>query len=161
MRSTRFVTGCAVALAFGLAPAGCGGARDDLPREPVSGEVTLEGEPLTKGAILFRPSGGTGPTTDAGGLIRDGSYSISRGEGPVPGSYKVLITEEVDRAPAQAPGGELNLRPEAKTSRISKKYNTQSILVATVKPGEANTFDYELKKSDDPEPSPKPRGRRR
>ena len=159
MRSTRRVSACLASLALGLAAGGCGAEKDDLPRQPVSGKVTLEGTPIAKGAILFKPSGGPGPATDAGGLIRDGEYRIDRDAGPVPGTYKVLITEEVERSPIR--GNDVQLRPPKDASRISSKYNTRTTLAATVKPGESNTFDFALKKADDREQAARPKGRRR
>ena len=146
------------ALALGLILAGCGGARDDLPREGVSGKVTFEGEPLARGAILFKPSSSGAQATDAGGMIRDGEYRLDRPEGPVPGSYKVLITEEVERPKDN--GDQISLRPQQKTSRISAKYNANTTLTAEVKPGLANVFNFDLKKSNDREsPPPRAQGR--
>jgi hypothetical protein len=152
---------CVAALTLGLAACGCGAAGDGLPREPVSGKVTIQGEPLAKGAILFKPADDAGQATDAGGLIRDGRYSLGRQEGPVPGTYKVLITEEVDRTLNPTEGGVLNLRPEVKASRISSKYNTRTTLVVTVKPGESNTFDFNLEKPDPREAASRLTSRRR
>jgi hypothetical protein len=139
-------------VAAGLALAllgGCKEARDNLPREAVSGKVSVEGEPLARGAILFKSPTGA---TDAGGLIRDGEYRLGAHEGPVPGAYKVMITEEVDRP--KDDGGKISLRPQAKATRIGPKYNADTILTSEVKAGGPNTFDFDLKKTDDREPPP-------
>ena len=114
--------------------------------------MTYEGEPLAKGAILFNPAAGATGSVDTGGAIRDGDYRIGRGEGLVPGTYKVLITEEVERP--QDKGDVISLRPREKTSKISTKYNANTTLTAEVKPGQANTFDFDLKKSTDREAPP-------
>ena len=129
-------------LALGLC--GCGGAADNLNREPVSGKVTFEGEPIARGAIQFR-STSPGAATNAGGLIRDGSYSISRAEGLVPGPYKVMITEEVQRpaGAGDAPGPRTKLEP----SRISAEYNVDTKLSAEIKANGPNNFDFDVKKS--------------
>src|SRR5262249_32721442 len=75
-----------------LVRAGCGGAPDDLPRQPVYGRVRLNGEPLAQGTIQFQPDGGPRAAAISGGaLIQDGSYSIPRDQGLVPGHYKVSI----------------------------------------------------------------------
>jgi hypothetical protein len=161
MRPFRAFARSRAGLALGLALCGCGGSGDDLPRETVSGKVTFEGEPLARGAILFRTSApGAAGAMDAGGLIRDGEYRIPRSEGPVPGTYKIMITEEVERLPGSddAPGP----RPRVKPSRLSARYNARTTLIAEIKPGAPNTFDFDLKKSDERElASPRARGPRR
>lgn len=140
--------GRVAALALGLITAGCGGEpRDDLPREAIWGKVTFEGEPLARGAIRLRTSTpGDSHSLEVGGLIRDGQYSIPRAEGPVPGTYLVSITEEVEsKLPAgEAPGPFIRQKP----SRLSSLYNnTQSTLKAEVKAGQADAIDFDLKKS--------------
>jgi hypothetical protein len=147
MRPFRAFARSRAGLALGLALCGCGGSSDDLPRESVSGKVEFEGEPLARGAILFRTSTpGAAGAMDAGGLIRDGEYRIPRSEGPVPGNYKVVITEEVERLSGdrEAPGP----RPKVKPSRLSARYNARTTLVAEVKPSSPNTFNFDLRKSD-------------
>src|SRR5262249_46267326 len=138
-------------IAMGLALAGCSEQRDDLPREPVSGKVSFEGEPLGRGAIVFRPANpGAGGSVESGGLIREGEYRIPKADGPVPGTYKVVITEEIERPKeaGEAPGPRMKLQP----SRVSSRYNTKTVLTAEVKAGQSNSFDFDLKKSTDPEP---------
>src|SRR5438132_10117593 len=70
--------------------AGCGGAGDQLPREPVSGTVTFDGQPLKSGTIRFVPVQ-TKEGIDSGGMVTDGRFAVPRQEGPVPGNYKVMI----------------------------------------------------------------------
>ena len=47
--------------AVGSTAAGCSQSSDELPREPVSGTVTLDGQPLASGTIQFSPDGATPP----------------------------------------------------------------------------------------------------
>src|SRR4051794_22210111 len=76
------------ALAGAWVGGGCGGAAgDNLPRQAVSGTVTLDGAPVSHGFIQFRPTT-EGPTTEVGGEIKDGKYEIAREQGPVPGGYR-------------------------------------------------------------------------
>src|SRR5690349_8575855 len=70
--------------------AGCGGAGDDLPREPISGTVSFDGQPLKSGSIQFQPVQ-TKEGISTGGMIDDGRFTVPRNEGPVPGNYKVMI----------------------------------------------------------------------
>src|SRR3954470_20739040 len=76
-------------VAVTIAAAGCGGASDGLPRESISGKVTLDGQPLATGKITFVPIGFEGPP--AGAPVEGGSYSIARQEGPIPGTYSVSV----------------------------------------------------------------------
>jgi hypothetical protein len=125
--------------------AGCSQIADDLPREAVSGKVTVDGEPLAKGAIRFRTlKSSTGNTMEAGDLIRDGAYHIARSEGPVPGTYSVVITEEVEASPAN---GELpGPYPKVKPGKIPEKYTRKNnSLSAEIKTGQSAPVDFDLK----------------
>jgi hypothetical protein len=135
--------GCGVRAAFLalLVWTGCGGPIDDLPRESVWGKVSFDGKPLATGAIQFLPDSGPGET-QAGAMIRSGSYDIPRQEGPVPGTYRVVITSAVGAAAlAGLPGRELPPPKEL----IPAKYNTKSDLTAEVKKGGESHFDFDLK----------------
>src|SRR4051794_9647239 len=136
-------------VAMGLGAPGCSGTDDGLPREAVSGNVTLDGKPLANGAIQFTPSGGdkSGVSVGAGSPIANGRYSIERDKGLVPGSYKVTVNA------AGAPGGGDAGKPAepgrpTKASRptelIPSKYNSGTTLTAEVKKGGPNTFDFPL-----------------
>ncbi|QDV38861.1 hypothetical protein [Tautonia plasticadhaerens] len=122
-----------------LVLAGCSGG-DELPREAVSGEVTLGGEPLSEGMIQFEPSGGQ--ATGGGAVIRDGSYEIPGDTGLVPGSYRVSISSSSGGSAdtSAAPGAPGAMMQE----RIPARYNAQSELVAEVTEGGDNTFDFPL-----------------
>ena len=74
---------------FWLALIGCGSS-DGLNRQAISGTVTLDGQPISSGAILFEPATQESGTA-VGATIRQGRFAISSHEGPVPGSYRVRI----------------------------------------------------------------------
>jgi hypothetical protein len=133
-----------------LVVSGCDASSDNLPREAVSGSVTLECQPLAKGTIQFAPISDKLTTTATGG-INDGKYSIPRGEGLVPGTYKVAISSlEVSSEMKLVHGAPGKIGPPAK-NLISKQFNTNSKLTAEVKGGGTNTFDFELTKKDNKE----------
>jgi hypothetical protein len=71
-----------------IALAGCGGG----PRmAKVTGRVTVAGQPLTTGTIMFHPE--SGPTA-VGGINADGTYTLSTlkpGDGAVVGAHRVTI----------------------------------------------------------------------
>jgi hypothetical protein len=137
-----------VCAALGVA-VGCSGSGDDLPREAVSGTVTLDGQLLPNGSISFMPSGGSGagPTpTGGGGAIASGKFSIARDTGLVPGSYNVAIYASEQSAertkPAQAGAG---IKPAERAKElIPAKYNTSTELKAEIKKGGGNDLTFTL-----------------
>jgi hypothetical protein len=120
--------------AVALVALGCS-ADDDLPRQPVSGLIRLDGKPLREGIIHYYPrgSGGVRPGVLAGAMIRNGRFSIPRELGLIPGKYAVAVfagspTErrgEGDKGPG-------NGKTVAK-ELIPAKYNSQSKLEIEIK----------------------------
>jgi hypothetical protein len=86
---------CLLCCSFLLLAAGCG---DGFPKRfPVSGSVKFaDGSPVKTGTIEL---GGNGSRWTASGEIqRDGSFSLTtvkKGDGVVPGEYKVVIRQMV------------------------------------------------------------------
>ena len=121
--------------------AGCGGSN----RAAVTGEVTLDGQPVEGGTISFIPAdGAAGPP--AWGKIEAGRYSIPAREGPPPGTSRVEIrwTRKTGRklpAVPPAPPGEMI---EETVEAVPARYNARSELKAEVQGGK-NTFDFKLK----------------
>lgn len=133
--------------AFGLA-VGCSGPSDDLPREAVYGTVTLDGQPLANGTITFMPAGGGG--TGGGSEIKDGSFSISRDAGLVPGNYNVAINASAKREERAKPEQVGGTRKESQLAKelIPAKFNSKTVLKAEIKKGGGNDnlkFDLESK----------------
>jgi hypothetical protein len=114
---------------------GCGPTATGLPNvAPVSGTVTLNGEPLANASIVFESESGHSAlgTTDAAGnflLMAPGNQ-----RGAVIGLNKVRITSQLDAPPAP------NWRDP-----IPARYNSASELSAEVKAGE-NSFTFELQR---------------
>jgi hypothetical protein len=126
---------------------GCaGGGGDDKPREPVSGTVSMDGQPLPAGVILFAPAGGAGESlASATGKIENGQFSIPRDQGPVPGKYKVTISH------TDEPEGRVKIelkKPGKKTSGpkelIPAKYNAQTTLSAEIPKGGKSDLNFPL-----------------
>jgi hypothetical protein len=145
MPSIRTTCGLFVAVSAALALPGCGGGGgDNLPRQGVSGTVTLNAQPLAQGTIQFTPLSQEQGTL-AGGEIKDGKFTIDREAGPVPGGYKVMIfssggasTASTDAMPGMAPPPPKELIPP--------QYNATTSLNVEVKAEGPNTFDFPLKK---------------
>jgi hypothetical protein len=134
-------------LAIGLVAPGCAGG-DELPREAISGTVTLDSRPLAGGVIQFTPAveATTGGIAVGGGSpIKDGQFSIDREHGLVPGSYKVTVNA------AGAPTEPFKTLEPGRPNRAAKpkeliptKYNAQTTLTAEVKKGGGNNFKFDL-----------------
>jgi hypothetical protein len=130
-------------LSLGMAAPGCSGSGDELPREPISGTVTLDSQPLADGAIQFTPV--QGAPTAGGSPIKDGQFSIDREHGLVPGNYKVAVNAASKHTESQKPAepGRPN-RADRPKETIPMKYNAQTTLTAEVKKGVSNYFKYDL-----------------
>lgn len=140
---------CIRALKLGLAmvlPAlviGCGGSGGP-EMATVTGKVTYQGKPLTKGTISFIS---TDPSrSNANSVIGpDGSYSLQTtnpGDGAVVGEYKVIVSDVDPNSLNTAAPGE----PVKKQERlIPEKYENpdSSGLTRKVESGR-NTFDIAL-----------------
>jgi hypothetical protein len=123
-----------------VALAGCGETTPQ--RAPVAGKVTVGGQPLAKGRILFIPlSPNQGPTTSA--AIVAGEYKIPKAEGAVVGQNRVEVEADwnlgfaIDDEAAYAKRCGQPLPPNS----IPPQYNRESKLVAEVKAGQDNAFD--------------------
>jgi hypothetical protein len=131
-------------LVFLLAATGCsrGNARGRLP---ISGTVTLDGQPLESGYITFEPKGTQ--NTQAGASIVAGKFEIPQPAGAAPGHYAVAVM-----AGAGKPLGNLSPgTPEYEaaalkkdTERIPRKYNVKTTLVADVQTDGENVFTFNL-----------------
>jgi hypothetical protein len=104
---------------------GCGSS-DELTRVVVTGDVRLNGSPVTKGQIRFIPQVGTaGPVYIQ--EIRDGKYSCDRAGGVPVGQHRIEILVWDPTVPFPTGPGQptpKQLAPE--------KYNTKSELVVTL-----------------------------
>lgn len=140
--------------AFLIACGGCGSG-DGLPREPISGKVTLDGQPLADGMITFLPEGGGEPVVSS--LVKDGAFDLSRAGGPVPGSHRVTIWAKKPTGKKIAdPDDRENLIDEMRDV-IPKRYNLESGLKAEVKAGADNAFAFDLSGKEEPQQARKAR----
>ncbi|MFH1922057.1 MAG: hypothetical protein ABIP48_19500 [Planctomycetota bacterium] len=121
--------------------AGCDGSN----RAAVTGEVTLDGEPVDGGTISFTPSGGAADAA-AWGEIKGGRYSIPAAKGPGVGTARVEIRwdRKTGKKIAAVPPAPPDTMIEETEEAVPARYNTQSELTADVQAGQ-NTFNFELK----------------
>lgn len=110
---------------------GCGKS-DQIPTYSVTGSVTMGGQPIEKGSIVFDPVDGRG--TAAMGGIENGQFTAQ-----VPAGEKILRISAVRTTNEKDQYGELITE-----SYIPAKYNLESEIKKTVKPNEENKFDLAL-----------------
>jgi hypothetical protein len=118
---------------------GCGNRSG---RQGIEGTVELDGKPLEKGQISFRPQQGTA-SPSAGGEIRGGRFSIAPERGLLPGKYRVEITASrpgTQKLPAPFTGQMTAIEEQY----LPVKYNEQSRLEATVEAGGPNRLEFAL-----------------
>lgn len=130
----------ALGLALLVAP-GCGPGSGG--RLPVQGAVTLDGEPVDEGVIVFLPAGGADAANRAGGPIKAGRYAIPARQGLLPGKYRVEIrwNQKTGRQ-ISVPGDAPNMMDETRQV-VPARYNTRSELTADVMSG-STAFDFAL-----------------
>lgn len=112
---------------------GCGGTGEV---QPVSGTVTLDGQPLAGVMVRFTPQTGEKRTTSLGKTDEQGHYELrytSQLQGALIGTHMVQVVN-VDGQPE--PG-----MPKAR--KVPKQYDIASQLMAEVTSGD-NIFDFEL-----------------
>lgn len=111
----------------------CGCGPSGPVRYPVSGEVTWEGAPVTKGYIVFEPAD-EAVAPDAG-KIENGRYETE----VQAGKKKVRISAEREVGPYNEVMGS----PE-RQSYIPSEYDAETVLEATITPDGENRFDFHL-----------------
>ncbi len=154
--------GCFLAVLL-IAVAGCGGEK----LYPVTGTVTVDGKPAEGLQVIFAAD--EGGLTGTGLTDAAGKYSIvtMKGKGLPAGTYRVSIAKaqamsndsqgeeeyisSSDPAYEAQAAGDLSAYQEAerqKKDEIPAKYNTNTILTATVAEVEENVIDFNLSTKD-------------
>lgn len=111
-------------------------------RRAVSGEVSLDGESVSSGSIVFLPTAGDGPKGAA--EIVDGKYTIPAEQGLPPGNYRVEIRWS-QATGKQIPSGDPGMLMDERLEAMPARYNTASTLTAEITAGE-NKQDFKLTK---------------
>lgn len=100
----------------------------------VKGTVSLDGDSIPAGDIIFEPADGAGPA--GAGQIREGSFDL---QCPV-GAKKVIISAARKTGKKGKDFGE-----DIMESYIPAKYNTETELLENVSPETENEFHFALK----------------
>lgn len=111
-------------------------------RRAVSGEVSLDGEPVNGGSIVFLPNG-AGSSKGAAEIV-EGKYSIPVEQGLPPGSYRVEINW-MKPTGKQIPSGDPGMLMDERAEAMPAKFNSASTLTAEITAGD-NKHDFKLTK---------------
>jgi hypothetical protein len=120
-------------LAVAFLVGGCGGKSTT-----VSGEVTLDGQPLADGLITYVPL--DGKTPNAAAKIQQGKYRTKA----TPGAMKVQITQAMVTGKRKAYDTPDSPMIDVLGERLPARYNASTELKADLTPG-SNTLNWELK----------------
>lgn len=126
----------ALCLALPLGLVGCGSSG----RAPVSGKVTVQGQPVQGGTLVFSPLKGEGKSATAE-IKSDGTYTLGTnrpGDGAVVGRHRVTFTP-----PAQTLTEEQRSNPRYVAPPPLYFWMTATPNEVEVKPG-TNTLDLQL-----------------
>jgi hypothetical protein len=139
---------------LGLAVAGCGS--DSVQVAPVSGTVTMNGDPLPGATVIFRPkttqddSEAKGAAESFGKTNQDGHYELEgvlTGEkGAVVGLNQVKIT--LDAYEDILPSYDEDGRDRRGPNPIPANYNKSTTLEFDVPPEGSQKADFDLKNPD-------------
>ena len=117
----------------------------------VTGEITLDGQPVADGMISFVPPSSEKSLKPAWSKINSGSYSISAEsvlKPKIPYRVEILAYHKTGREiPSAVPGGGLM---QETVQIIPTEFNRNSTLKATFQAGE-NEINFDLKTQPDPE----------
>ncbi len=128
-RAHSFICSFAVYAVLAVGSAGCNGG-DGLPRQPISGSVTLDGRRLEHGVISFYPSARlvNGTMVSGASTIDDGRFSISRDAGLTPGKYKVAVNSADFIAKRRQRDANPDDVGDAPKDKVPTKYNSDTVL---------------------------------
>ncbi len=122
---------------------GCGGPADELNRQAVSGQVTLNNQPLDRGSISFDPQDRENGRS-GGATIENGSFTLPKERGLPPGSYTVRVYSADTTAEAVTPDGLPGDSSKVAPERIPAAWNSNSQEQVTVEDGGENHFELSI-----------------
>ena len=132
VRCWFFILGCLAVSALG-----CGNSSG---RYPVSGDVTLKGQPLASGAIIFEGADGS----RGGATIEDGKYSVPTEQGLLPGTYTVRLSAVQSQQMDGPPGPEATALERTNRDLVPPEFNAKSTLKLEVGPDSPSKFDIAI-----------------
>jgi hypothetical protein len=127
---------------------GCGESPENVKRASVRGVVTVDGEPLPKGKIVFAPDGAHSAQM-ATVPVSNGQFDVPDNFGPIIGAHRIEIisTDDGGYSPDDEAAMERWIaggRKPIKIVRIPEEYNQDGKLKAEVTEDGPNEFKFEL-----------------
>lgn len=119
----------------------CTSCTDSMGRQAAAGKVTIDGQPIEKGSIMFIPLDGKSIKT--GGPIVDGKYDIPAEKGPVSGKHRVLCFWEKDTGKTYVDRDSGDVYPVRKEGLPAVYQSENSPLEVEFSPKE-KTYDFDL-----------------
>jgi len=119
---------------------GCAPDRS-VPRVAISGEVTLDGKPLTGVTIRFVP---TTQSPGASAMVMEGKFQMDPSQGPAEGEYDVVIepnAPDLEQAIMAMQAGD---RDPLRTRVVPQAYQVPGQLVAKVSKTGDTRFHFKL-----------------
>ncbi|MDR1270985.1 MAG: hypothetical protein LBK82_15830 [Planctomycetaceae bacterium] len=114
-------------------------------RVPVRGEVTLNGQPLAQGNVLFSSLPGTTPTVVTGSPIKNGTFSLSAEHGLIPNQEYLVQFSSVEEVPGTRTETDDPMSTKVKTRNIiPPQYGTESKETVTATKKSPNVYRFEL-----------------
>jgi hypothetical protein len=111
-------------------------------RYPLTGKVTVDGQPMKMGVISFLPQAEGGRVS--GGPITDGAYSVPEAKGATAGNYRIEIHwNKLTGKKIPNPFDKAELIDEMMEG-LPAQYHKDSQLTAEVS-SKQTTFDFDLK----------------
>lgn len=113
---------------------GCGESGPEKPKlYPVSGTVTLDGQPLADGSIVLDPEDGKSIASQGG--IKDGAFKFESPEGP----KIVRISASKETGEKDEYGSLISV------SLVAPEFNSQSGIKVNIAAGENKDLKFEVK----------------
>lgn len=126
--------------------AACVSCSKNTGRQSATGQVTIDGQPIDKGSIMFLPLDGESIKT--GGPIVGGKYDIPAEKGPVAGKHRVLCFWEKDTGKTYVDRDSGDVYPVRKEG-LPKIYQTEQSPLEVDFSSKAKTYDFQLKSDAD------------
>ena len=131
------------------AASGCGSAED--PLYPVTGTITVDGKPLTKGTVGLIPDlarGNTSAYAPQGKIGPDGQFSIATLErtGAAPGRYKVVVWSAANEPASDSYQDMQAYKPQWLVDAKYTQAETTDLAFEVVPTPAAGAYDLKLRK---------------
>ena len=137
-------------------------SRGTLPTLPVSGHITLDGQPLKGASVIFVAEANSTGKSCGGATDESGKYTLffANNSGALAGKYKVMV--QFNNMPNDAmrlgaaggnPGGNGGQQSAVRPT-LAKEFSdpVKTPLVAEVTPGSKNKFDFKVGKASYEQP---------